>query len=134
MFTPNEPLFAFGEGLSYTTFGYSDLEVLTPEVKSGETAKVRVKVTNTGSRDGEEVVQMYVQDLIGSTTRPCRELKGFQKIFLKAGESKTVDFEITSEARSFFRADNTWGEEPGDFKVFVGHSSKADLAGDFTVR
>ncbi len=134
MFTPNEPLFAFGEGLSYTTFGYSDLEVLTPEVKSGETAKVRVKVTNTGSRDGEEVVQMYVQDLIGSTTRPCMELKGFQKIFLKAGESKTVDFEITSEARSFFRADNTWGEEPGDFKVFVGHSSKADLAGDFTVR
>lgn len=134
MFTPNEPLFAFGEGFSYTTFGYSDLEVLTPEVKSGETAKVRVKVSNTGSRDGEEVVQMYVQDLIGSTTRPCRELKGFQKIFLKAGESKTVDFEITSEARSFFRADNTWGEEPGDFKVFVGHSSKADLAGDFTVR
>lgn len=134
MFTPNEPLFAFGEGLSYTTFGYSDLEVLTPEVKSGETAKVRVKVTNTGNRDGEEVVQMYIQDLIGSTTRPCRELKGFQKIFLKAGESKTVDFEITSESRSFFRADNTWGEEPGDFKVFIGHSSKADLACDFTVR
>ncbi len=134
MFTPNEPLFAFGEGLSYTTFGYSDLEVLTPEVKIGETAKVRVKVTNTGSRDGEEVVQLYVQDLIGSTTRPCRELKGFRKVFLKAGESSVEEFEITSEGRAFFRADKTWGEEPGDFKVYVGHSSKADLSGGFEVK
>lgn len=134
MFTPNEPLFAFGEGLSYTTFDYSDLEVLTPEVKLGETAKVRVKVTNTGSRDGEEVVQLYVQDLIGSTTRPCRELKGFKKVFLKAGESQVVEFEITSESRAFSRADKTWGEEPGDFKVYAGHSSKADLSAEFTVK
>ncbi len=134
LFTPNEPLFAFGEGLSYTTFAYSDLEVLNPEARLGETVKVSVKVTNIGSRDGEEVAQLYVQDLVGSTTRPCRELKGFQKVALKAGESKSLEFEITPEARAFFRADNRWGEEPGDYKVFVGHSSKADLSADFVVK
>lgn len=134
LFTPNEPLFAFGEGLSYTTFAYSDLEVLNPEARLGETVKVRVKVTNTGSRDGEEVAQLYVQDLVGSTTRPCRELKGFQKVALKAGETKSLEFEITPEARAFFRADNRWGEESGDYKVYAGHSSKADLSADFTVK
>ena len=133
MRTPNEPLFAFGEGLSYTEFAYSDLEVLNPEAKLGETVKVRVKVSNIGTRDGEEVAQLYIRDVVGSRTRPDRELKGFKKIALKAGESATVDFDITPEARSFFRADNVWGEEAGDFDVFVGHDSHASLAGKFTV-
>ena len=133
MRTPNEPLFAFGEGLSYTEFAYSDLEVLNPEAKLGETVKVRVKVSNVGKRDGEEVAQLYIRDVIGSRTRPDRELKGFKKISLKAGESATVDFDITPESRSFFRADKTWGEEAGDFDVFIGHDSHASLKGIFTI-
>ena len=133
MRTPNEPLFAFGEGLSYTEFAYSDIEVLNPEAKLGETVKVRVKVSNVGKRDGEEVAQLYIRDVIGSRTRPDRELKGFKKIFLKAGESATVDFDITPESRSFFRADKTWGEEAGDFDVFIGHDSHASLKGIFTI-
>lgn len=133
MRTPNEPLFAFGEGLSYTEFAYSDLEVLNPEAKLGETVKVRVKVSNVGKRDGEEVAQLYIRDVIGSRTRPDRELKGFKKISLKAGESATVDFDITPESRSFFRADKTWGEEAGDFDVFIGHDSHASLKGTFTI-
>ena len=133
MRTPNEPLFAFGEGLSYTEFAYSDLEVLNPEAKLGETVKVRVKVSNVGKRDGEEVAQLYIRDVIGSRTRPDRELKGFKKISLKTGESATVDFDITPESRSFFRADKTWGEEAGDFDVFIGHDSHASLKGIFTI-
>lgn len=131
MRTPNEPLFAFGEGLSYTQFAYSGLEVLNPEVKEGESVKVRVNVSNTGRRDGEEVVQMYLRDVVASRTRPERELKGFSKIFLKAGETRAVEFEITPEARSFYRADKVWGEEAGDFEVFIGHDSKARLKGTF---
>lgn len=130
---PNEPLFAFGEGLSYTEFAYSDLEVLNPEAKLGETVKVRVKVSNVGKCDGEEVAQLYIRDVIGSRTRPDRELKGFKKISLKAGESATLDFDITPESRSFFRADKTWGEEAGDFDVFIGHDSHASLKGTFTI-
>lgn len=133
MSTPNEPLFAFGEGLSYTQFSYSGLEILNPEVKEGESVKVKVQVSNTGLRDGEETVQMYLRDVVASRTRPERELKGFSKIALKAGETKTVEFEITPESRSFFRADNVWGEEAGDFEVFIGHDSHASLKGGFKV-
>ena len=130
---PNEPLFAFGEGLSYTEFAYSDIAVSAPEIRLGESVSVSVKVSNIGRRDGEEVVQLYLKDVLGSRTRPVRELKGFEKIALKAGESKTVEFELTPESRSFFRADNRWGEEAGDFEVFVGHDSNAKLCGKFTV-
>ena len=133
MRTPNEPLFAFGEGLSYTQFSYSGLEVLNPEVKEGENVKVKVQVSNTGLRDGEETVQMYLRDVVASHTRPERELKGFSKIALKAGETKEVEFEITPESRSFFRADNVWGEEAGDFEIFIGHDSHASLKGGFKV-
>lgn len=131
--TPNEPLFAFGEGLSYTDFSYSDLEVSSQEVKLGANVQVNVKVTNTGSRGGEEVVQLYLKDVVGSRTRPVRELKGFKKIYLEAGASAVVTFEITPESRSFFRADKQWGEEPGDFEVFAGHDSLASLKCGFKV-
>lgn len=131
---PNEPLFAFGEGLSYTEFSYSDLEIVNPDAMLWETVNVRVKVTNEGERDGEEVVQFYLRDMIGSRTRPVRELKGFKKIFIGAGESVVAEFGITLELRSFFRADGTWGEESGDFEVFLGHDSKADLKGLFKIR
>ena len=131
--TPNEPLFAFGEGLSYTDFSYSDLEVSSQEVKLGANVQVNVKVTNTGSRGGEEVVQLYLKDVVGSRTRPVRELKGFKKIYLEAGASAVVTFEITPESRSFFRADKQWGEEPGDLEVFAGHDSHASLKCGFKV-
>lgn len=133
-FTPNEPLYCFGYGLSYTTFDYSDLKVLTPEVALGEPVRVSVKVTNSGKRDGDEVVQLYLRDLVASTTRPVRELKGFRKVSLKAGESKVVEFTIQPEDMAFCRADMKFAQEPGDFHVWIGHDSNADLQGSFTVK
>ena len=133
-FTPNEPLYCFGYGLSYTTFDYSDLKVLTPEVALGEPVRVSVKVTNSGKRDGDEVVQLYLRDLVASTTRPVRELKGFRKVSLKAGESKVVEFTIQPEDMAFCRADMKFAQEPGDFHVWIGHDSNADLQGGFTVK
>lgn len=133
-FTPNEPLYCFGYGLSYTTFDYSDLKVLTPEVALGEPVRVSVKVTNSGKRDGDEVVQFYLRDLVASTTRPVRELKGFRKVSLKAGESKVVEFTIQPEDMAFCRADMKFAQEPGDFHVWIGHDSNADLQGGFTVK
>ncbi len=133
-FTPNEPLYCFGYGLSYTTFDYSDLKVLTPEVALGEPVRVSVKVTNSGKRDGDEVVQLYLRDLVASTTRPVRELKGFRKVSLKAGESKVVEFTIQPEDMAFCRADMKFAQEPGDFHVWIGHDSNAGLQGSFTVK
>jgi len=131
---PNEPLFSFGEGLSYTTFGYSDLEVVNPTAELGENVTIRVKVTNTGSVAGTEIVQLYLHDLVASTTRPVRELKGYSRVTLEPGASTVAEFTITPELRSFCRADMTTGEEPGDFDVFVGHDSNAPLTARFTIR
>lgn len=88
LFTPNEPLYPFGYGLSYTTFEYSGLKVENPRAKIGENVTVSVTLRNSGDRDGSEVAQLYIRDLAGSVTRPVRELKGFEKVFLKAGESR----------------------------------------------
>ncbi len=89
-----------------------------------ESLEVSVTVSNTGSREGEEVVQLYIRDLVGSVTRPVKELKGFEKINLKPGETKTVTFQLTSKDLSFYRKDMTFGPEAGEFKVFVGTSSQ----------
>ncbi len=134
LFTPNEPLYAFGHGLSYTDFEYSELEVLTPQVNEGENVRVSVTVKNTGSRDGDEVVQLYLRDMVASTTRPMRELKGFEKVALKAGEAKRVEFTITPDDMAFFRADNVFAQENGDFEVYAGHDSNAALTASFTVK
>ena len=112
---PNEPLYAFGHGLSYTTFEYSDITM--------DGLKATVTVTNTGSVEGTETVQLYIRDLVGSVTRPVRQLKGFERVTLKPGESKEVTFTIDKEMLSFYRQDMTWGPEPGDFKVFIGGAS-----------
>jgi beta-glucosidase len=121
---PNDPLFPFGFGLSYTTFAYSDIKLSTTELTEAGELKASVNVINTGGREGEEVVQCYIRDLVGSVTRPVKELKGFQKIALKVGESKVVTFIIKPDMLAFHRADMTYGTEPGDFKLFIGGNSR----------
>jgi len=119
----NSPLFPFGFGLSYTTFSYSEPKSDKAVFKKGENLQITVNVTNTGSRAGEEVVQLYVRDLVGSVTRPVKELKGFQKIMLKAGESREVKFTLAEHDLSFYRRDMTFGVEPGEFEIMVGGNS-----------
>lgn len=130
----NDPLYPFGYGLSYTTFTYGDLKLnansLTP---SGELT-ASVTVTNTGKYDGAEVVQLYIRDLVGSVTRPVKELKGFQKIFLKAGESKEVSFKINAEMLKFYNYNIEYVYEPGDFEVMVGSNSRDVQTQKFTLK
>ena len=119
----NEPLYPFGYGLSYTTFAYSDIHLSSTEMSADGELTATVTVTNTGSRDGAEVVQLYIRDLVGSVTRPVKELKGFEKIFLKAGESRKVSFSITPELLKFYNYDLQFVCEPGDFDVMIGGNS-----------
>ena len=120
----NEPLYPFGYGLSYTTFPYSDIALSASAMGQDGSITAAVTVTNTGKRDGAEVVQLYIRDLVGSITRPVKELKGFEKIFLKAGESKTVTFKITPELLRFYDYDLKQVAEPGDFDVMIGGDSR----------
>ena len=120
----NEPLYPFGYGLSYTTFAYSDIHLSSTEMSADGELTATVTVTNTGSRDGAEVVQLYIRDLVGSVTRPVKELKGFEKIFLEAGESRKVSFSITPELLKFYNYDLQFVCEPGDFDVMIGGNSR----------
>ena len=129
----NSPLFAFGYGLSYTKFDYSNLKISSKTLNANSTVKVSVDVANTGNYDGEEVVQLYIKDVVGSVTRPVRELKGFNKILLKKGEKKTVTFDITAADLKFYTLDMKFAAEPGDFEVFVGGSSNAELTEKFVL-
>ncbi len=122
--SPNDPLFPFGYGLSYTTFEYSDITLSSNELLQNGEITVKVTVKNTGKFDGEEVVQCYVRDLVGSVTRPVKELKGFEKVMIKAGESKKITFKITPDMLAFHRLDMTYGTEPGDYKLFIGGNSR----------
>jgi beta-glucosidase len=119
----NEPLFPFGFGLSYTAFKYSNLRLSANTMKSTDKLQATVDVTNTGNFDGKEVVQLYIRDLVGSVTRPVKELKGFQKINLKKGETQTVTFEITVEDLKFYNSDLQFVAEPGRFQLFIGNNS-----------
>jgi beta-glucosidase len=127
----NEPLYPFGYGLSYTTFKYSDLKLDKPKLSANSTLTVLVTLTNTGKYDGAEIAQLYVRDMVGSITRPVKELKGFQKVFLKAGESKTLTFKLTATDLAFYNSDLKFKSELGDFKVFVGTSSADVLEASF---
>lgn len=127
----NTPLYPFGYGLSYSKFEYSDLKVSSPSFSSNGKITVSINVKNTSKVDGKEVVQMYLKDLIGSVTRPMKELKGFEMVSLKANETKTVTFTIDSKLIEFYTANNKWEAEPGDFKVFIGGSSDAKLEASF---
>lgn len=121
--TPNTPLYPFGYGLSYTSFTYSPVTLDKAAIRPGEKLTASVTVTNSGTRDGEEVVQLYVRDITGSVTRPVKELKGFEKIALRKGETRTVRFTLSDADLAFTRADMSWGSEPGAFTLWVGPSS-----------
>jgi beta-glucosidase len=127
----NEPLFPFGYGLSYTNFEYSNLKISSDKMNSNGKVTVSIDVANTGNYDGKETVQLYIRDVIGSVTRPVRELKGFQKITIKKEEKQTVTFEITVEDLKFYNSDLKFVAEPGQFEVFVGGNSNADKKVDF---
>jgi beta-glucosidase len=120
---PNTPLFPFGYGLSYTTFGYSSLRVANAIVKANEDVKVSVDVTNTGARSSDEVVQLYIRDEVGSVTRPVKELKGFQRVSLNAGEKKSVEFVVKYDELAFYNLEMKRTVEPGWFTVMVGGNS-----------
>lgn len=120
---PNTPLYPFGFGLSYTTFTYSEIKLSNATLTKTGSVTATVTLKNSGEKDGAEVVQLYTRDLVGSITRPVKELKGFQKIFLKAGESREVSFTIRADDLKFYNADYKAVAEPGDFKVFIGGSS-----------
>jgi beta-glucosidase len=132
--TPNSPLYPFGYGLSYTRFELSDIELGSGEIGLDETLTASITVTNTGDRDGEEVVQLYIRDLVGSVTRPVKELKAFEKIRLKKGESRRVAFELDADDLAFYRADMSFGAEPGDFDIFIGTSSDDTSSARFRLR
>ncbi|WP_420553626.1 beta-glucosidase BglX [Tenacibaculum aiptasiae] len=127
----NTPLYPFGHGLSYTTFNYSNFRISKKSISINDSIKVSVNVTNTGKYDGKEVVQLYIRDMVGSNTRPVRELKGFELIELKIGETKTVEFTLDKNTLGFYNNDGEFITEPGDFKVFIGGSSTTTLEGQF---
>jgi beta-glucosidase len=118
------PKYEFGYGLSYTTFQYSDLALSKKKIKANEKIEVSVKLTNTGKYDGEEVVQLYIRDRVGSVVRPVKELKDFQKVKLKSGETKIIHFIIDKEKLSFFNDRLQWIAEPGEFDLMIGSSSE----------
>ena len=120
---PNSPLFPFGYGLSYTTFSYGDISLSNTQLQGNQTLKASVTLTNTGKYDGAEVVQLYIRDVVGSNTRPVKELKGFQKVMLKAGETKTVTFDITPELLKFYNNKLIYDWESGDFEIKIGGNS-----------
>ncbi|HWV73071.1 MAG TPA: beta-glucosidase BglX [Pseudosphingobacterium sp.] len=130
----NNPLYPFGYGLSYTTFSYGDISLSNNNFQVGDSITVSVKVTNTGKLEGKEVVQLYTQDLVGSVTRPVKELKGFQKISLKPGESKEVAFVLSAKDLKFYNTNLEYVAESGDFKVFVGGNSRDVKEAKFTLK
>ncbi|PYO27440.1 MAG: glycosyl hydrolase, partial [Gemmatimonadetes bacterium] len=130
---PVTPLFPFGHGLSFTTFSYSDLKLSASRIPPTGTLRASVTVTNTGNREGAEVVQLYVHDEVASVTRPVRALAGFRRVSLKPGEARTLEFPLTGKELGLYNKDMKFVVEPGKFRVFVGGSSVGGLEGEFEV-
>lgn len=130
----NDPLYPFGFGLSYSKFDYSDVKLSSTQIDANGELTASVTVTNKSKVDGAEVVQLYIRDVVGSVTRPVKELKGFEKVFIKAGESKTVDFKITPEMLKFYDYDLNFVFEPGDFDVMIGGNSRDVKNARFTLK
>jgi len=129
----NDPLYPFGFGLSYTSFSYSELSLSKKTISPLEQLQVKLTVTNSGNFDGEETVQLYTRDLVGSIARPVKELKGFKKLFLKKGESREIIFSLGVDDLRFYNNDLKYIYEPGDFKVFVGSNSRDVKEAEFTL-
>lgn len=130
----NSPLYPFGHGLSYTKFNYSNMSLSSATMQKNGTITATVTLNNSGTFDGVETVQLYIRDLVGTITRPVKELKGFQQVALKAGESKTITFTIKEEDLKFYNADLKWVSEPGEFEVFIGGSSAVDRGIKFELK
>ncbi|WP_139957154.1 beta-glucosidase BglX [Flavicella sediminum] len=128
----NEPLYEFGYGLSYTTFKYENLKLSSHKFNKDTEFTASISLTNTGKVAGKEVVQFYIQDLFASITRPVKELKGFEMVALEPGESKEISFTIDKKIIEFYTVNNKWESEPGDFKIFIGGSSKTVLEDTFS--
>jgi beta-glucosidase len=120
----NDPLYPFGFGLSYTSFSYGDVKLSSTALKGNQSLTASINVTNSGRYDGAEVVQLYIRDVVGSATRPVKELKGFEKVMLKAGETKTITFRITPEDLKFYNAELKYDWEPGEFIIMIGGNSR----------
>jgi len=131
---PNSPKFPFGYGLSYTTFSYGDISLSAKSFKPNETLTASVTISNTGKYNGTETVQLYIRDMVASVVQPVKELKGFQQIFLKAGESKKVTFKLTANDLKFYNEKLNYVYEPGDFKIFIGTNSNDVKEADFTLQ
>jgi beta-glucosidase len=128
-----EPWFPFGFGLSYTEFEYSELQILNKNIQIDDSISVRLKVRNSGDYDANEVVQVYVQDLVGSRTRPVKELKRFTKVFIKKGDTKLINFNIHTSELGFYNQQMMYVTEPGEFLLYAGGNSKTDLKTQFTI-
>jgi beta-glucosidase len=122
--SPNTPLYPFGYGLSYTSFNYSDIKLNKESFNMSDRIIASVDITNTGDRDGEEIVQLYIRDLIGDVTRPVKELKGFKKVHLNKGETITVAFAISPQDLAYYHQDMSFSVDPGDFEIFIGTNSE----------
>jgi len=130
----NAPLYPFGYGLSYTTFEYGEPKLSSTEMAASGSVKVSVDVKNSGNMDGKEIVQLYIHDIYASSTRPVKELRGFQKVDIKAGETKTVEFTLTADDLSFYNHDLQWVCESGDFEIMTGPNSRDTKAAILTVK
>jgi beta-glucosidase len=124
LFDEVSPLFAFGYGLSYTSFAFSNLRLDRNAIGPTESTQVLVEVTNTGDRRGDEVVQLYIRDVVSSVTRPVKELKGFRRVTLDPGETQTVALPITPDRLAFYDIDMVYRVEPGEFRIMVGSSAR----------
>ncbi|WP_213977887.1 glycoside hydrolase family 3 C-terminal domain-containing protein, partial [Serratia marcescens] len=132
--SPNGPLYPFGYGLSYTTFSLSDLTLSSPTMARNGKLTASVTLKNTGKYDGATVVQLYLQDVTASVSRPVKELRNFKKVTLKAGQSQQVELPISEDDLKFYNASLKWGAEPGKFNVFVGLDSDNVQAQSFTLK
>jgi beta-glucosidase len=130
----NDPLFPFGFGLTYTQFEYSELVLKDSTLTQGEELEIKATISNTGDRFGEEVVQLYIQDVTATVARPVRELKGFQKIGLEPGASEEVRFTLKVEDLIYFGADRQWGIEPGTIRVWIGPNASKGLESSFEIK
>ena len=124
MWDDAKPLFPFGFGLSYTTFEIANVRLGQKRIRGGRSTHALADITNTGTRAGSEVVQMYIRDLVSSVTRPVKELKGFKRVSLEPGETQTVTFDITPQSLAFYNVDMHEVVEPGDFEIMIGNSSR----------